>query len=346
MDHARVQDQTELDKNMIVSYDTIMKQKPLFTLTPSMLSLCLEISKLLGKYEGLLSPKPQPQLRRISRIKTIQGSLSIEGNTLTLDQMTAIFDNKRVVGNKREIEEVKNAIRAYDDAPKFDPLSIKDLLKAHGILMKGIVPDAGKFRNSQVGILKGTKVSHVAPKANLVPELMDKLFLFLKTDKETHDFIKACVFHYELEFIHPFADGNGRIGRLWQHVILLNHHPLFEYVPVESAIKKHQKEYYKALEASDKAGSSEAFVEFSLKVMIEALNDYFDNLRPEPQTVDSRLELAKEHFGRKEFKRKDYLQYFKTLSTATASRDLDFGVTGKILKRMGTKAQTRYTFTR
>ena len=309
-----------------------------------MLSLSLEISKLLGKYEGLLSPTPKPQLRRENRIKTIQGSLSIEGNTLTLDQMTAIFENKRVVGSEREILEVKNAIEAYDQAKSFDPNKVKSLLSAHHTLMKGIIPNAGKFRGKQVGILKGTKVSHMAPKPEFVPQLMDDLFTFLKTDKESHAFIKACVFHYELEFIHPFLDGNGRIGRLWQHVILLNHHPLFEYVPVESVIRRRQKEYYKALETSDKAGSSNTFIEFSLEAMIEAINEYFDELRPEPQTTESRLELAKSHFRNREFKRKDYLQFFKTLSTATASRDLEAGVKQKILKRIGTKAQAHYLF--
>jgi len=333
--------------DLIVSYDTIMKsKKPPFTLTPTMLSLSLEISKLLGRYEGLLSPKPQPQLRRENRIKTIQGSLSIEGNTLTLDQMTAIFENKRVVGSEREILEVRNAIEAYDKAGTFDPNKVKALLSAHGILMRGIIPNAGHFRSTQVGILKGTKVSHMAPKPEFVPQLMDDLFIFLKIDKETHAFIKACVFHYELEFIHPFSDGNGRIGRLWQHTILLNHHPLFEYVPVESVIKRRQKEYYKALETSDKAGSSNAFIEFSLKAMIEAINEYFDQLRPEPQTAESRLELAKSHFDNREFKRKDYLQFFKTLSTATASRDLEAGVKKRLLKRLGTKARAIYMFYR
>jgi Fic family protein len=329
---------------MIVSYDTIMNHKIPFNITPSMLSACLEISRILGKYEGLLSPKPQPQLRRANRIKTIQGSLAIEGNTLSIDQVTAVFEKKKVIGNKREILEVTNAIEAYDKAPSFDPASSKALLRAHGILMKGLEADAGKWRTTQVGIFKGSKVSHVAPKPEFVPELMAKLFSFLKNDKETHAFIKACVFHYELEFIHPFTDGNGRIGRLWQHVILLKNHPLFEFIPVESVIKKQQKEYYRVLEKSDKAGDSSAFIEFSLNIIIEALNDFFENLKPEPQTTESRLELAKNHFGADEFKRKDYIGFFKTLSTATASRDLQWGVKCGLLKRTGTKALTVYCF--
>ncbi len=328
---------------MIVSYDTIMIDIP-FTISPKMLTFCLEISKLLGKYEGLLSPKPQPQLRKKNRIKTVQGSLCIEGNTLSLEQITAIFEKKKVIGDKREILEVTNTIEAYEKASKFNPTSEKSLLMAHDILMRGLLPDAGQWRKTQVGILKGSKVSHIAPKPELVPELMEKLFTFLKLNTETHPFIKACVFHYEVEFIHPFTDGNGRIGRLWQHIILLRHHPLFEFVPVESIIKKHQKEYYKVLETSDRAGNSNAFIEFSLKTISEALKEFFEEIRPEPETTKTRLELARGHFEERIFKRKEYLQFFKTLSTATASRDLLWGVKKNLLKRLGTRALAKYCF--
>lgn len=329
---------------MILSYDTIMKKDIPFSLTPTMLSFCLEISRLLGQYEGLLSPKPQPQLRRKNRIKTVQGSLSIEGNTLSLDQITAIFEKKKVMGDRREILEVTNTIDAYEKASQFSPMSEKSLLKAHETLMRGLISDAGQWRKTQVGILKGSKVSHVAPKAEFVPRLMENLFTFLKHDTQTQALIKACVFHYEIEFIHPFTDGNGRMGRLWQHVLLLKYHPLFEFVPIESIIKEHQKEYYKVLEVSDRAGSSDAFIEFSLKTILEALKEFFEEIRPEPQTAETRLKLAKAHFGKGEFKRRDYLQVFKTLSTATASRDLQWGVGKGLLRRLGEKALAKYSF--
>lgn len=321
-----------------------MAHRPPFVLTPEILRTCLEISRLIGKYEGLLSPAPQPHLRRQNRIKTIQGSLAIEGNTLSIAQITAVFENKRVIGDRREILEVRNAIDVYERAAGFNWTAQRDLLVAHGILMKELINDAGQWRSTNVGILKGSKVSHVAPKANRVPELMANLFTFLKSDQEIHDFVKACVFHYELEFIHPFTDGNGRIGRLWQHVILLNNHRLFEFIPIESIIRRHQIEYYRALEISDKKGSSTAFIEFSLRTILIAFEEFFEELRPEPLTSRRRLEMAREHFGSAKFARKDYILFFKTMSTATASRDLSEGVERKFLKKTGTKSLAKYEF--
>lgn len=321
-----------------------MSSNPLFAITPEMLLQCAEITQLLGRYEGLLSPKPQPHLRRQNRVRTIRDSLAIEGNTLSVDQVSAIFDGKRVLGPKKEILEVTNAIRVYEEAPSFNPLSSKDLRKGHGMLMKGLIEDAGKWRGTDVGILKGTRVSHLAPRANRVPELMENLFEFLKTKKEIHALIKSSIFHYELEFIHPFSDGNGRMGRLWQHVILRQFHPLFEYIPIESIIKANQKTYYDVLEKSDKKGDCSLFIEFSLKVIFEGLGEFLNQLRSEPLTAETRLEKASAHFGKQKFSRKDYLAFFKSLSTATASRDLQQGVEKKHLKKFGDKALSKYGF--
>lgn len=321
-----------------------MSTKPIFTITPNMLLRCTEIMQLLGRYEGLMSPRPQPLLRRQNRIRTIRDSLAIEGNTLSLDQVSAIFDGKKVVGPSKEILEVTNAIKVYEKAPSFDPLSSKALLKAHGLLMKGLVEDAGKYRTTDVGILKGSKVSHLAPPARLVPGLMGDLFVCLRQEKAIHALVRSCIFHYELEFIHPFLDGNGRMGRLWQHVILLKFHPLFENLPVESLIKKHQKKYYEVLEKSDRAGDCSLFIDFTLGVILEALAEFLGDLKPEPVTVEDRLERAKVQFGKKEFSRKDYLAFFKSLSTATASRDLQHGVKKRLLKKSGDKALARYVF--
>ena len=173
---------------------------------------------------------------------------------------------------------------------------------------------------------------------------MSDFFKFIK-DKETHLLIRGCMFHYELEFIHPFEDGNGRIGRFWHSVFLYHYHPVFEFIPVESLIREHQKQYYAALERSDKSGDSTPFIEFALSLIHEALAGFLEELKPTPLTAESRLEIAKMHFGNAQFSRKDYLKLFKTLLTATASRDLKSGVEQKQLLKEGNKAKARYRFT-
>jgi len=318
--------------------------KPPFTLTPEILNQCGAIERLLGQYEGLKAPKPQMQLRRKNRIRSIQSSLAIEGNVLTTAQVTAILDRQRVVGPKRDILEVQNAIEVYEDLASYQAHSEGSFLKAHGRLMKGLTADAGRWRSSGVVIREGEKILHVAPKAALVSKLMGELFGFVKQEqKKTHPLILSSVFHYEAEFIHPFSDGNGRMGRLWQQVLLLQFHPLFEFVPVESMIRKRQEDYYQALRTSDKAGDSNAFIVFSLSVIREALEEFLRELKPEPLDARARLDLARTHFP-KEFSRKEYLLFFKTLSTATASRDLQAGVRDGVLTAKGEKALTRYRF--
>jgi Fic family protein len=302
-----------------------------------------KIERLVGQLEGLQHIKPQPYLRKSNRVRTIQGSLAIEGNTLDLDQVTALLDGQKVLGRKNEIREVLNAIEAYDTIHTFRPHTLKDLLKAHRIMMMGLIKNAGKWRGSGVGILKGTAVSHVAPPASLLPGLMKTLFDFLKNN-EVHPLIQSCVFHYELEFIHPFADGNGRIGRFWQSRLLMHYHPVFEFIPVESIVKENQEDYYKALEHSDQTGQSTPFVEFSLSMIGEALADYLDALKPKPLSGTERLEIAKTYFRSKQFSRKDYLKHFKTISTATASRDLKLGVELDWLDKEGERANTVYQY--
>jgi len=316
---------------------------PPYTITPGILNSVAQIERLLGRIEGFEQPKPQPQLRKSNRIRTIQGSLAIEGNSLDLDQVTALVEGKRVVGRKEEIQEVVNAIKVYDGLAEFDPFSPKSLLKSHRLMMDGLIPDAGKWRTRNVGILKGSKVSHIAPKADRVPHLMDDLFRFLK-NKEHNPLIRSCVFHYELEFIHPFQDGNGRIGRFWHTLLLYHYHPAFEFIPIESLIRDHQQEYYSALEASDRAGDSTAFVEFSLGTVMDSLEDFISSFAPKPLTANERLLRAKKHFTTREFSRKHYLALFKTISTATASRDLKQAVDSNFLTKTGEKALTLYRF--
>jgi len=309
-----------------------------------MLHLCTEISRLIGKCEGLDLLKPQPKLRKSNRIKTIQGSLAIEGNTLRLDQITAVLDGKLVIGDKREILEAKNAVAAYDLLAKLKPYSLTSFFKAHKILMNGLVPSAGQFRTTNVGILQGKNVAHAAPQPKHVPKLMDQLFDFLKNENETHPLILSAIIHYEIEFIHPFIDGNGRMGRLWQSVLLSQFHPIFEFTPVESVVKKRQEEYYQALGASDKSGSVNSFIEFSLQTIRDALASLVHEARPKPLSVADRLEIAREKFNATEFTRKDYLQIFKTIATATASRDLAFAFKQKYLSKVGQKRVTKYRF--
>lgn len=301
------------------------------------------IERLIGRIEGFEQPKPQPHLRKSNRVRTIQGSLAIEGNTLDLDQITALLEGKRVIGRKGEIQEVLNAIKVYEGMADFDPVSSKSLLKAHRIMMDGLIANAGKWRTQNVGILKGSAISHIAPKADRVPYLMEDLVKFLK-DETTHPLVRSCMFHYELEFIHPFQDGNGRIGRFWHTLLLYHYHPAFEFIPIESIIREHQQQYYDALEASDRSGDSTAFVDFSLGIIHEALEQFISSFIPKPLTADERLTRAKEHFSRQTFSRKDYRELFKTLSTATASRDLKQASDNGLVKKSGDKALTLYRF--
>jgi Fic family protein len=244
--------------------------QPPFTITPKIINLISIISEQIGRLDGQ-GLEISPQLRKQNRIQTIHSTLAIEGNTLSIEQITAILDGKRVLGQPREIIEVQGAIRAYETLPSRNPASLKDFLQAHHDLMSEILLNAGKFRQTGVGIHKGDQVVHIAPPAKRVPELMGDLLDWVKTT-ETHALIKSCVFHYELEFIHPFIDGNGRMGRLWQTLILGQWNERFYLLPIESLIKDQQERYYQVLEAADQAASSTIFIEF----MLEIINAVFD----------------------------------------------------------------------
>lgn len=318
--------------------------RPPFEWTGAMLDLCMGISRLLGQHEGIKLPKPTPMLIRRNRIRTIQSSLEIEGNRLSENQVTALLDHKRVIGPSKDILEVQNAIRAYEELPRYKVYQLTSLLQSHKTLMEGLIPDAGRLRSGNVGILKGSRVSHGAPKPSLVSGLMRDLFTFLKEDKGVPALIKSCLFHYELEFVHPFSDGNGRVGRLWQSALLLHYHPLFEFTPVESLVKEKRRAYYKSLELSDKKGRATDFVLFMLETIQESLETLLLELHPTRETFASRIQRAKEHFLDKSFSRKDYIQFQKTISTATASRDLAQAVKQDLLKKTGDKSLAEYSF--
>ncbi len=316
--------------------------KPPYQITDKILKLVVFISEKLGEVNATHLYKPQTELRKKNRIKTIQSSLEIEGNTLSEEQITALLENKRVLAPKKDIVEVQNAIKVYEQLHRLNPNRLKDLEKAHGILMSGLIDTAGKLRTKNVGIVKGSKVEHIAPSGNMVKGLMNDLFTYLKKDEDLI-LIKSCVFHYEFEFIHPFIDGNGRMGRLWQTLILMQQYPVFEYLPIESLIKENQAEYYNVLSHSDKLGSSTPFIEFMLGVILQSLENL---LRTQNRTLtkENRIELYKEIIGLNEFSRKDYLQNFKEISQASASRDLKWAVEQEILTKKGDKRLTKYQY--
>jgi len=306
------------------------------------MQLIASISEKLGEVNALHLHKPPTELRKKNRIKTIQSSLEIEGNTLTEEQITALLENKSVIAPEKDILEVKNAITVYEQLQEFNPNSIKDIEKAHGVLMQGLIENAGKLRTKNVGIVEGSIVKHVAPDGGMVKGLMNDLFRYLKSDKDII-LIKSCVFHYEFEFIHPFIDGNGRMGRLWQTLILMQKYPFFEFLPVESLIKENQEAYYSVLEQSDNIGQSTPFIEWMLNIILQALENLLKT-QNRTLTAEDRIELFKDKIRQQQFSRKDYLQNFKEISQATASRDLRWAVEQEILEKSGDKRLTKYRF--
>ena len=283
--------------------------KPPFQITEKMTVLIGEISEEIGRMSIFHEKISNPHLRRENRIKTIHSSLAIEHNSLSLEQVTAILDGKRVLGNPNEIKEVKNAYEAYELLTKLNPFSVKDLLNAHRLMMNGLVKENGKFRSQGVGIFAGRKVVHIAPPADLVPKHISSLISWYKTSS-VHPLIKSAVFHYEFEFIHPFLDGNGRMGRLWQTLILMQQYPVFEFLPIEILIKQRQEMYYAKLSESDKKGYSTPFVEFMLNIILDALEVLLNSQNQTLKNKD-RIALFLEKIGSKKFSRKDYLQNFK-----------------------------------
>ncbi|KAB1065985.1 Fic family protein [Salibacter halophilus] len=315
--------------------------KPLYDITPKTLQIITSISEKIGAINEAHLDKPSPKLRKENKVKTIQSSLRIEGNTLSGEQITALIDNKRVVGPQMDVEEVMNAIQVYEQIKSYNPLDEKSYLACHKKLMQGLVDDAGKYRKKGVGIVKGSDVEHYAPPHENVPFLMKELFNYLKLSKEI-ELVKSCVFHYEMEFIHPFTDGNGRMGRLWQTLILMQKYPLFEYLPFETLISNDQDRYYKALSDSDKAGNSTSFIEYMLGVLDQSLDQVL-NFKNRIVTQQDRLEYFVS-LNKREFTRKDYMEVFKDISAATASRDLRKGVELDIFNKTGDKKKTKYKF--
>jgi len=321
---------------LILSFDSIMK--PPYDLTPEIIKRITSISEKLGEAKAIYLNKPSPKLRKENKIKTLHSSLKIEGNTLSIDQVTGLIENKMVIGPQKDITEVLNAIKIYDNLNAYSPLSKKSFLKCHKDLMQGLMEDNGNYRKRGVGVLKGTRLEHLAPPAENVPFLMKDLFTYLKTDEI--ELIKSCIFHYELEFIHPFLDGNGRMGRIWQTLILREKYPLFEYLPLENLISNNQDAYYKALSDSDKAGNSNFFLAYMLEVMENSIDILLNSASRKLSETD-RLEYFIS-LNKTTFTRKEYMSVFKVISSATASRDLKKGVELKLFSKTGDKIKTIY----
>lgn len=253
-----------------------MNYIPPFTLTDEMMSLVAEIAEIVGKISATAAQLPQPHLRKENRIKTIQSSLAIENNSLTIEQVTAIIEGKRVLGAPNEIQEVRNAIDVYELLLELNPLEEKDLLRAHQLMMTDLVRENGRYRSGGVGIFNGEQCVHMAPPAMRVPTLMEDLLQWVRTTK-THPLISSCVFHYEFEFIHPFADGNGRMGRMWQTLLLMQWNPIFAWIPVETLVKEHQKDYYDAIAQSDREASSTPFIIFMLRCLLQTIQEMVES---------------------------------------------------------------------
>ena len=248
-------------------------KKPPFEITDAILSDVVKIGELVGQVGSISDLSTSPKLRRENRIKTIYSSLAIEQNTLSLEQVTAVLSGKRVLAPPKDIAEVKNAYEIYDHLAAMDPYSMEDLLAAHGVMMRGLVEDAGEFRSRPVGVVDSRgNILHFGTLPEYVPALIGELLEWTKTSS-LPVLIKSCVFHYELELIHPFSDGNGRMGRLWHTLLLSQWNPLFAWLPVESIIHDRQQEYYQAINLSNAQGESTPFLSFMLRIIKEALSE-------------------------------------------------------------------------
>ena len=263
-------------------------QAPPFTISPTAINLIAEISALLERYAIALDNEDRLRLRKVNRIKTIHSSLAIEGNMLSEDEVADIINGKNVVAPIRQIQEVRNAIRAYELYSSLNPFKETDIKKVHAVMMEALTDDAGRYRSGGVGVFGERGLVHMAPSATMVPQLMNNLFEWLNHSQD-HLLIRSCVFHYEFEFIHPFSDGNGRTGRLWQSLILGRLNPVFEHLPVENMVFSNQQRYYDAIAASTTAGQSGPFIDFMLTEIRNTI-DKHKNIDKVPNKVPNKSE--------------------------------------------------------
>ncbi len=299
-------------------------KKPPFEITNEIMDLIADVAELVGKINATQGLSANPTLRRSNRIRTIYSSLAIEQNTLSLEQVTAVLNGKHVIAPPKDIAEVKNAYEIYEMLDSLNPYSVDDLLKAHGVMTRDLVNESGCFRSGPVGVVdKQGRVLHVGTLPDYVPDLVLELLEWIEKS-DIHMLIKSCVFHYEFELIHPFADGNGRIGRLWHTLLLTKWKPMFAWLPVESIIHDRQEEYYRAINKSNFEGESTAFIIFMLSAIKEALMEAVETSDAIQDMSDKDLRLFKiEQFLRKN----DYItnadvRMLFQVSSATANRIL------------------------
>lgn len=312
-------------------------KKPPFTITNAMIDRVAQIAELMGRFTFTSQLSNNPTLRRANRIRTIHGSLAIEQNTLTLEQVTAVLNGKQVLAPPKDIAEVKNAYEIYERLDELDPYSVDDLLSAHGVMTRGLLEESGVFRTRPVGVVDGQgHVLHFGAIPRYVPGLVEELLDWAKSS-DIHMLIRSCVFHYEFELIHPFADGNGRVGRLWHTLLLSQWNPTFAWLPVESIIHDRQKDYYAAINASNDAGESTVFVEFMLNAIQASL---VDAIRTSDEMSDGKINKATIRWKKIEefLKEHDYIMNTNVrelcgVSPATANRILaELVRNGKLIK--------------
>lgn len=321
-------------------------KKPPFEITNQMISYVAEIAELVGKLSATSSLSANPTLRRSNRIRTIHGSLAIEQNTLSLDQVTAVLNGKHVLAPPKDIAEVKNAYEIYERLEELDPYSADDLLTAHGIMTQGLVEESGVFRSRPVGVVDSEgHVLHFGTLPQYVPNLVMELLDWARSS-EIHMLIRSCVFHYELELIHPFADGNGRVGRLWHTLMLSKWNPAFAWLPVESIIHNRQQEYYDAINASNEAGESTVFIDFMLSAIKASL---IEAISTSDEMSDEKMDKAALRWKKIEeyLKTHDYIMNADVrelcrVSAATANRILAGLVSEKKIKKSHTAGHWTY----
>ncbi len=304
----------------------MINKKPPFEITNQIIDYVAEIAELVGRLTSTNQLSANPTLRRSNRIRTIHGSLAIEQNTLSLEQVTAVLNGKHVLAPPKDIAEVKNAYEVYERLNELNPYSVEDLLTAHRIMTRGLVDEAGMFRTRPVGIVDNEgHILHFGTLPQYVPDLVMELLDWVEKS-DVNILIRSCVFHYELELIHPFADGNGRIGRLWHTLLLSKWNPVFAWLPVESIIHDRQQEYYKAINASNDAGESTVFIEFMLSAIKASL---IEAIRTSDEMSDEKMDKATLRWNKIEayLKSHDYIMNADVrklcgVSAATANRIL------------------------
>lgn len=322
-------------------------RKPPFEITNQTIDYVAEIAELVGKLSAASALSTNPTLRRSNRIRTIHGSLAIEQNTLSLEQVTAVLNGKHVLAPSKDIAEVKNAYEIYERLDRLDPYSIDDLLLAHGILTRGLVEESGVFRTRPVGVVDSDgQVLHFGTLPQYVPDLVTELLEWVK-NSDVHMLIRSCVFHYELELIHPFADGNGRIGRLWHTLLLSKWNPAFAWLPVESIIHDRQQEYYAAINASNDAGESTVFIEFMLSAIKASLMEAIDTsgamIGAKIDKTALRWNKIQEYFKTHDYIMNADVRELCGVSAATANRILALFVNTKKLARDRKRGHWIYT---